>query len=95
LLLDGRGSTGAGCRFEVIDLPCVVGSGRNCQVWVNSPQIETRHLQITEGDQVGARGISQRSTAPSSASAGSSGARSPDGDEYRLAGYLRLRTELR
>ena len=95
LLLDGRGLDGRGMPIEVIDLPCVVGSGRNCQVWVNSPQIETRHLQITEGDQgwvledlgsehgtfLGERRIQRRPIA--------------DGDEYRLAGYLRLRTELR
>jgi len=95
LLLDGRGLDGRGMPVEVIDLPCVVGSGRSCQVWVNSPQIETRHLQITEGDQgwvledlgsehgtfFGDRRIKQRPIA--------------DGDEYRLAGYLRLRTELR
>ncbi len=95
LLLDGRGLDGRVMPIEVIDLPCVVGSGRNCQVWVNSPQIETRHLQITEGDQgwvledlgsehgtfLGDRRIQRRPIA--------------DGDEYRLAGYLRLRTELR
>jgi len=95
LLLDGRGLDGRGMPIEVIDLPCVVGSGRNCQVWVNSPQIETRHLQITQGDQgwvledlgsehgtfLGDRRIQRRPIA--------------DGDEYRLAGYLRLRTELR
>ena len=95
LLLDGRGLDGRGMPIEVIDLPCVVGSGRNCQVWVNSPQIETRHLQITEGAQgwvledlgsehgtfLGDRRIQRRPIA--------------DGDEYRLAGYLRLRTELR
>jgi len=95
LLLDGRGLDGRGMPIEVIDLPCMVGSGRNCQVWVNSPQIETRHLQITQGDQgwvledlgsehgtfLGDRRIQRRPIA--------------DGDEYRLAGYLRLRTELR
>ena len=95
LLLDGRGLDGRGMPIEVIDLPCMVGSSRNCQVWVNSPQIETRHLQITQGDQgwvledlgsehgtfLGDRRIQRRPIA--------------DGDEYRLAGYLRLRTELR
>ena len=95
LLLDGRGLDGRGMPIEVIDLPCMVGSGRKCQVWVNSPQIETRHLQITQGDQgwvledlgsehgtfLGDRRIQRRPIA--------------DGDEYRLAGYLRLRTELR
>src|SRR5919206_697783 len=42
LLLDGRGLDGRGMPVEVIDLPCVVGSGKNCSVWINSPRIETR-----------------------------------------------------
>jgi Nif-specific regulatory protein len=80
---------------EVIDLPCVIGSGRNCNVWINSPQIETRHLQITHGDEgwlledLGSehgtffedRKITRRVL--------------EHGDEFRLAGYLRLRAELR
>ena len=62
---------------------------------MNSPQIETRHLQITQqdgdwyiedlgsekGTWLGNERIQRR--------------RIEDGDEYRLAGYLRLRTELR
>jgi pSer/pThr/pTyr-binding forkhead associated (FHA) protein len=81
--------------IEVIDLPCVIGSGRNCNVWVNSPRIETRHLKITQGEGVweledlgsehgtfiGDRRVTRRAIG--------------SGDEYRLAGYLRLRTELR
>jgi pSer/pThr/pTyr-binding forkhead associated (FHA) protein len=80
---------------EVIDVPTVVGSERHCAVWVNSPQIETRHLQFarddgdwyvedlgsTHGTFLGDQRITRR--------------RVEDGDEYRLAGYLRLRTELR
>ena len=95
LLLDGRGLEGRGMPVEVIDVPTVVGSERHCTVWVNSPQIETRHLQFaredgdwyvedlgsTHGTFLGDRRISRR--------------RVENGDEYRLAGYLRLRTELR
>ena len=95
LLLDGRGLDGRGMPVEVIDLPCVIGSARNCAVWINSPQIETRHLQITHGDggwvleDLGSehgtfiedRRIARRVL--------------QHGDEFRLAGYLRLRTELR
>jgi hypothetical protein len=95
LMLDGRGLDGRGMPVEVIDLPCVIGSARNCTVWINSPQIETRHLQITRGDEgwvledlgsergtfFGDRRIVRRVL--------------ENGDEFRLAGYLRLRAELR
>src|SRR5207237_6995127 len=95
LLLDGRGLDGRGMPVEVIDVPTVVGSERHCTVWVNSPQIETRHLQFareggdwyvedlgsTHGTFLGDQRITRR--------------RVQNGDEYRLAGYLRLRTELR
>ncbi len=95
LLLDGRGLDGRGMPVEVIDLPCVIGSGKKCTVWINSPQIETRHLQITHGDNgwviedlgsehgtlIGDQKLKRRVI--------------QNGDEYRLAGYLRLRTELR
>ena len=95
LMLDGRGLDGRGMPIEVIDLPCIVGSGRSCSVWVNSPQIETRHLRITHGDEgwvaedlgtehgtfLEDRKIQRRVLR--------------HGDELRLAGYLRLRTELR
>jgi hypothetical protein len=95
LLLDGRGLDGRGMPMEVIDLPCILGSDKRSTVWVNSPRIETHHLQITHGDEgwvledlnsehgtfVGDKRIKRRII--------------KDGDEYRLAGYLRLRTELR
>jgi len=95
LLLDGRGLDGRGMPVEVIDIPTVVGSERHCTVWVNSPQIETRHLQFARDDGdwyvedlgsahgtfLGDQKITRR--------------RVEDGDEYRLAGYLRLRTEFR
>jgi hypothetical protein len=95
LLLDGRGLDGRGMPLEVIDLPCVIGSERHSTVWVNSPQIETRHAQITHGDEgwvledlgsehgtfLNGKRIQRRVL--------------QDGDEFRLAGYLRLRTELR
>jgi pSer/pThr/pTyr-binding forkhead associated (FHA) protein len=80
---------------QVVDDPAVVGSGRQCTIWVNSPQIETRHLQfVREGDDwyvedlgsahgtfFGDERLRRR--------------RVQHGDEYRLAGYLRLRTEFR
>jgi hypothetical protein len=95
LLLDGRGLDGRGMPVEVIDVPCTVGSERHCTVWVNSPQIETRHLQITHGDEgwvledlgsehgtfLDGKRVRRRVL--------------QDGDEFRLAGYLRLRAELR
>ena len=95
LLLDGRGLDGRGMPVEAIDVPTVVGSERHCTVWVNSPQIETRHLQFarddgewyvedlgsTHGTFLGDQRITRR--------------RVENGDEYRLAGYLRLRTEFR
>ena len=95
LLLDGRGLDGRGMPIEVIKLPCVIGSEKRCDVWINSPQIETRHLQITHqgegwvledlgseaGTFLGDKKIKRRVI--------------QNGDEYRLAGYLRLRTELR
>ena len=94
LLLDGRGLDGRGMPVEVIDT-AVVGSGRQCHVWVNSPQIETRHLQFGRDEEgwyvedlgsehgtfLGDERISLR--------------RVQDGDEYRLAGYLRVRAEIR
>ena len=95
LLLDGRGLDGRGLPTEVIDLPATVGSSKRCTVWINSPNIETKHLQITQdGDEwvledlnsaggtfLGEERISRRTIR--------------HGEEYKLAGYLRLRTELK
>ncbi|MCA1827730.1 MAG: FHA domain-containing protein [Myxococcales bacterium] len=95
LLLDGRGLDGRGMPIEVIDLPCIIGSEKKSNVWINSPQIETHHARITHGDEgwviedmgsehgtfFGDHKIKRRVI--------------KSGDEYRLAGYLRLRTELR
>jgi FHA domain len=95
LLLDGRGLDGRGMPIEVIDLPCVIGSSKKCNVWINMTQIETRHVQITHGDTgwviedlnsehgttIGDQKLKRRVI--------------QNGDEYRLAGYVRLRTELR
>jgi hypothetical protein len=95
LLLDGRGLDGRGMPVEVIDLPCVIGSEKKSNVWINSPQIETHHARITHekegwviedlgsehGTFFGDKRIKRRVI--------------QNGDEYRLAGYLRLRTELR
>ena len=95
LLLDGRGLDGRGMGIEVIDLPTILGSEKHCTVWINSPQIETRHLQIwregeswlledlgtEKGTWLGDQRIKRR--------------RIEHGDEFRLAGYLRLRTEFR
>jgi hypothetical protein len=95
LLLDGRGLDGRGMPIEVIDLPCIIGSSKKSTVWINSTQIETHHLQITHdkngwiiedlhsehGTLVGGQKLKRRVI--------------QNGDEYQLAGYLRLRTELR
>lgn len=95
LLLDGRGLDGRGLPVEVIDLPATVGSSKRCSIWVNSPNIETKHLQITQdGDEwvledlnsaggtfVDGERVSRRTIR--------------HGEEYKLAGYLRMRTELR
>ena len=95
LLLDGRGLDGRGMPVEVIDLPCVVGSGRNCSVWINSPQIETRHLQITQDDE---GWIAEDLDTEHGTFFGDQKIRRrvlQHGDELRLAGYLRVRAELR
>jgi hypothetical protein len=95
LLMDGRGLDGRGMPQEVIDLPCIIGSSKKSNVWINSPQIETQHLRITHEDEgwvledlhtehgtfMGDKKIKRRVL--------------QDGDEFHLAGYLRLRTELK
>jgi hypothetical protein len=94
--LEGRGLEGRGMPVEVIDLPFYVGSLKSKNnVWINSPQIETRHLMITHGDEgwlledlgtehgtfLGDKRIQRRVLR--------------NGDEFHLAGYLRLRAELK
>jgi hypothetical protein len=95
LAMDGRGLDGRGMPFEVIDLPCIIGSSKRASVWINSPQIETNHLRITQGGDgwmiedlgtehgtfLAGKRIKQRQLR--------------SGDEFQLAGYLRLRAELR
>jgi hypothetical protein len=51
VLLHGRGLDGMGLPVEVINFPCTIGSGRTCTVWVNAPNVETRHACITETDE--------------------------------------------
>jgi FHA domain-containing protein len=95
LLLDGRGLDGRGMPVEVIDLPCVVGSGKNCSVWINSPQIETRHLMVTHGEE---GWVAEDMNTEHGTFLGDQKIRRrvlQHGDELRLAGYLRLRAELR
>lgn len=95
LLLDGRGLDGRGLPIEVIDNPTLVGSGKMCGIWVNSPQIETRHLSIgLEGDDWVLTDLQSEK--------GTLFAERPverrvlqHGDEFALAGYLRLRAEFR
>ena len=95
LALDGRGLDGMGLPVEVIDLPCQIGSSKTCAVWVNSPQIETRHAQVTHGDagwvleDLG----SQHGTWFEGQKIGRRVLQ--HGDVFLLAGYLRLRAELR
>jgi hypothetical protein len=95
LLLDGRGLDGRGLPIEVIDVPTTVGTGRSCTVWVNAPQVETRHLQITRDG--GAWVLEDLATEKGTFLRGErvGKRRIAHGDEYRLAGYLRVRTELR
>ena len=95
LLLDGRGLDGRGMPVEVIQLPATIGSDRKCTVWINSPQIETRHLQITQEDE---GWILEDLGSEKGTFLGDEPVRRrviENGDEYRLAGYLRLRAELR
>jgi hypothetical protein len=95
LALDGRGLDGRGMPFEVIDLPCIVGSSRRASVWINSPRIETNHLRITQGD---AGWVVEDLGTEHGTYFGGERIRKRvlrDGDELKLAGYLRLRAELR
>jgi FHA domain len=95
LAMDGRGLDGRGMPFEVIDLPCIIGSSKRASVWINSPQIETNHLRITQSDDGWL--IEDLGTEHGTFLAGKRIKRRvmADGDEFQLAGYLRLRAELR
>jgi FHA domain len=95
LALDGRGLDGLGLPVEVIDLPCILGSSKACTVWVNSPQIETRHCQITRGDE-GWILEDLGSTHGTYFEGHKVGRRVlQHGDLFLLANYLRVRVELR
>ncbi len=95
LALDNRGLDGMGMPVEVIDLPCVLGSGKSCTIWVNSPQIETRHAQITQGDE-GWILEDLGSTHGTFFEGNPLGRRVlQHGDLFLLANYLRVRAELR
>jgi hypothetical protein len=95
LALDGRGLDGMGLPVEVIDLPCVLGSGKSCTIWVNSPQIETRHAQVTRGDEGWI--LEDLGTAHGTYFEGNPLGRRilQHGDLFLLANYLRVRAELR
>ena len=95
LAMDGRGLDGRGMPFEVIDLPCLIGSSKRASVWINSPQIETNHLRITQSDGVWL--LEDLGTEHGTFMSGKRIQRRElrDGDELQLAGYLRLRAELR
>ena len=95
LALDNRGLDGMGLPVEVIDLPCLLGSGKSCTIWVNSPQIETRHAQITRGDE-GWVLEDLGSTHGTFFEGHQLGRRVlQHGDLFLLANYLRLRVEFK
>jgi hypothetical protein len=95
LALDNRGLDGMGMPVEVIDLPCVLGSGKSCTIWINSPQIETRHAQITRGDEGWI--LEDLGSTHGTFFEGSPLGRRvlQHGDLFLLANYLRVRAELR
>lgn len=95
LALDNRGLDGMGMPVEVIDLPCVLGSGKSCTIWVSSPQIETRHAQITQGDEGWI--LEDLGSTHGTFFEGSPLGRRvlQHGDLFLLANYLRVRAELR
>jgi pSer/pThr/pTyr-binding forkhead associated (FHA) protein len=95
VLLNGRGLDGMGMPVEVIDVPCLVGSGRTCTIWVNAPGIETRHAVITQGDEGWV--IEDLGSERGTFLNGERIARKVlvTGDSFLLAGYLAMRVELR
>jgi hypothetical protein len=86
---------GYGLPLEVIDLPATVGSSRRCTVWINAPRVETRHLQITRGE--GGYVVEDLDTEHGTFMNDRRVQRRvvEHGDEFRLAGYVRVRAELR
>jgi len=95
LSLDGRGLDGGGLPVEVIEVPCTIGSGRRNTIWINSPQIETVHAQITQSDEGWVfedRG-SEFGTFLNDERVKRVVIR--DGDTFLLAGYLRMKAGLR
>lgn len=95
LLLEGRGIDGRGLPIEVIDLPCLIGSDRKATVWINSPQIETKHLAVSAGET--GLVVEDLGTEHGTFFEGERITRRvlQHGDEFLLAGYLRLRAEFR
>ena len=90
LSLDSRGMP-----VEVVDVPFTLGSGRRNSMWINSPQVETLHAQIVQTDDgwifedIG----SEHGTFLNEKRIDS--AVIHDGDTFLLAGYLRVKAELR
>ncbi len=94
LLLVGRGLD-RGLPIEVIDVPCTLGTGRRNTIWINSPQIETKHLTIYETD--GVWTLRDENTEHGTFFEGKriKERNLKHGDEFELAGYLKLRAEFK
>ncbi|MBS2025432.1 MAG: FHA domain-containing protein [Deltaproteobacteria bacterium] len=94
LLLVGRGLD-RGLPIEVIDVPCTLGTGRRNTIWINSPQIETKHLTIYETD--GVWTLRDENTEHGTFFEGKriKERTLKHGDEFELAGYLKLRAEFK
>jgi hypothetical protein len=95
LALDGRGLDGSGMPLEVIDLPCSMGSSRRNTIWINSPRIETHHAQIIETDEGWV--FEDLNSEHGTTLEGEPVKRRvlENGDLFLLAGYLRLKVEMR
>ncbi len=95
LSLDGRGLDGGGLPVEVIEVPCTIGSGRRNTIWINSPQIETVHAQITHTDD---GWVFEDRGAEFGTFLNDERVKRVvihDGDTFLLAGYLRMKAALR
>jgi len=92
--LDGRGIDG-GMPLEVINFPCTLGSGRRNTIWINSPRIETQHAQIVDGPEGWA--LEDLGSEHGTLFQGERIGRRvlSNGDLFLLAGYLRLKIEMR